>query len=49
MVNGTGLSRVDEVEGKSNGDPWMVAVPDKTETGKSEEVMSFLEHNEVTP
>ena len=48
MTNGTSLSRVDETEGKINGDQWVVGVPDKTEPGKSEELMSFLEQNEVT-
>ena len=48
-INGTGLSHVDKTEGKSNGDQWVVGVPDKKEPGKSRKLMSFLEHNnEVT-
>ena len=48
MTSGTSLSRVEETEGKLDGDQWVVGVPDKIEPGKSEELMSFLEHNEVT-
>ena len=48
VTSGTSLSRVDETEGKIDGDDqWVVGVPDKIEPGKSEELMSFLEHNEV--
>ena len=47
VTNGTSLSRVEETEGKFDGDQWVVGVPDKIEPGKSEELMSFLEHNEV--
>ena len=46
MTSGTSLSRVEETEGKLDGDQWVVGVPDTTEAGKSKEVMSFLEHNE---
>ena len=49
VVNGTGLSRVDEAEGKSNGDQLVIVVPDKTEPEKPEELMSFLEHNDQVP